>query len=53
MNSRGNPVGMEKMDSIYMLLIVIGESLKNLDKITEEQLRKKVLMTFYEVIKIP
>jgi hypothetical protein len=28
-----------------MLLIVIGETLKNLDKITEGQLRKKVLMT--------
>lgn len=26
--------GMEKMDSICMMLIVIGESLKNLDKIT-------------------
>ena len=30
--------GMEKMDSICMLLIVIGESLKNLDKITEGRL---------------
>ena len=30
-----NSMGMEKMDSICMLLIVIGESLKNLDKITE------------------
>jgi uncharacterized protein with HEPN domain len=30
--------GMEKMDSICMLLIVIGESLKNLDKITNETL---------------
>lgn len=28
------PQGCEKMDSICMLLIVIGESLKNLDKIT-------------------
>ena len=28
------PAGMEKMDAICMLLIVIGESLKNLDKIT-------------------
>ena len=27
--------GMEKMDAICMMLIVIGESLKNLDKITE------------------
>lgn len=34
----GSPAGMEKMDSICMLLIVIGESLKNLDKITEGSL---------------
>jgi uncharacterized protein with HEPN domain len=27
--------GMEKMDSICMLLIVIGESLKNIEKITD------------------
>jgi len=40
MSSRGDPVRMEKMDSICMLLIVIGESLKNLDKITEERLHK-------------
>ena len=30
--------GMEKLDSICMLLIVIGESLKNLDKITQGSL---------------
>ncbi len=30
----GSPAGMEKLDSICMLLIVIGEGLKNLDKIT-------------------
>lgn len=29
-----NPAGVEKMDAICMMLIVIGESLKNLDKIT-------------------
>ncbi|MFA7381909.1 MAG: DUF86 domain-containing protein [Desulfurivibrionaceae bacterium] len=29
-----SPAGMEKLDSICMLLIAIGESLKNLDKIT-------------------
>ncbi|WP_373499751.1 DUF86 domain-containing protein [Desulfococcus sp.] len=28
------PAGVEKMDAICMVLIVIGESLKNLDKIT-------------------
>ena len=30
--------GMEKLDSIAMLLIAIGESLKNIDKITNESL---------------
>jgi uncharacterized protein with HEPN domain len=30
-----SPAGIEKMDSICMVLIVIGESLKNLDKITD------------------
>lgn len=29
---------MEKLDSICMLLIAIGESLKNLDKITDQSL---------------
>lgn len=33
-----SPGGMEKMDSICMMLIVIGESLKNLDKITGGEL---------------
>jgi len=31
------PAGMEKMDAICMMLIVIGESLKNLDKITDQK----------------
>jgi len=30
--------GMEKMDAICMMLIVIGESLKNLDKVTGKNL---------------
>ena len=30
--------GMEKLDSICMLLIAIGESLKNLDKVTNKSL---------------
>ena len=29
-----SPAGMEKLDSICMLLIAIGEALKNLDKVT-------------------
>ncbi len=32
------PEGMEKLDAICMLVIAIGESLKNLDKITERSL---------------
>ena len=34
----GTPAGTEKMDAICMMMIVIGESLKNLDKITERTL---------------
>ncbi|HPG39977.1 MAG TPA: DUF86 domain-containing protein [bacterium] len=33
-----SPAGMEKLDSICMLLIAIGESLKNIDKITNNSL---------------
>ncbi|MFA7123958.1 MAG: HepT-like ribonuclease domain-containing protein [Candidatus Delongbacteria bacterium] len=36
-----SPAGSEKLDSICMQLIVIGESLKNLDKITENNLLVK------------
>jgi uncharacterized protein with HEPN domain len=32
------PQGMEKFDSICMVLIAIGESLKNLDKLTDNKL---------------
>ncbi len=32
------PVGMEKLDAACMVLIAIGESVKNLDKITNGQL---------------
>ncbi|MDD5452152.1 MAG: DUF86 domain-containing protein [Desulfovibrionales bacterium] len=34
----GSPAGMEKLDSICMLLIAIGEALKNLDKTTNKSL---------------
>ncbi len=37
----GSPFGMEKLDSICMLLIAIGESLKNIDKVTGRELLKK------------
>jgi uncharacterized protein with HEPN domain len=33
-----SPEGMEKLDSICMLLTAIGESLKNIDKITKSSL---------------
>ena len=35
------PEGMEKLDSICMQLIAIGETLKNIDKITNKELLKK------------
>lgn len=35
------PAGMEKLDSICMQLIAIGESLKNIDKITDKKLLVK------------
>jgi len=33
-----SPAGMEKFDSLCMLLIAIGEALKNLDKTTNKSL---------------
>lgn len=33
-----SPEGMEKLDAICMQLIAIGESLKNIDKITNNKL---------------
>lgn len=39
------PAGVEKMDAICMMLIVIGESLKKLDKVTDN----KLLSTYPEV----
>lgn len=35
------PSGVEKMDAICMMLIVIGESLKKLDKVTDNDLLSK------------
>ncbi len=37
----GAPEGMEKLDSVAMLFIAVGESLKNLDKITRGALLSK------------
>ena len=36
-----SPKGMEKLDSICMLFIAIGESLKQIDKITDKKLLTK------------
>lgn len=36
-----SPSGLEKLDSICMLLIAIGESLKNLDKVTKRVFLKE------------
>lgn len=35
-----SPSGMEKLDAVCMLLMTIGESVKNLDKITHSELLK-------------
>ncbi len=37
----GSSAGMEKLDSICMLLIAIGEALKNLDKTTNKSLLRQ------------
>ena len=36
-----SPAGMEKLDSLCMLLIAIGEALKNLDKTTNKSLLRQ------------
>ena len=36
-----SPAGMEKLDSLCMLLIAIGEALKNLDKSTNKSLLRQ------------
>ena len=41
----GSPEGMEKLDAICMVIIAIGESLKNIDKITD----KKLLSQYPEI----
>ena len=42
--------GMEKLDAICMQLIAIGESIKNLDKITENELLPKYPATEWKKI---
>ncbi len=45
------PEGQEKLDSLCMLFIAIGESLKNIDKITEKQLLSKYDTIDWKAIK--
>jgi len=45
------PEGQEKLDSLCMLFIAIGESLKNIDKLTEKQLLQKYKAIDWKAIK--
>ena len=45
------PEGEEKLDSLCMLFIAIGESLKNIDKLTEKQLLLKYETIDWKAIK--
>ncbi len=45
------PEGQEKLDSLCMLFIAIGESLKNIDKLTEKQLLLKYENIDWKAIK--
>ena len=45
------PEGQEKLDSLCMLFIAIGESLKNIDKLTEKQLLQQYETTDWKAIK--
>jgi uncharacterized protein with HEPN domain len=46
-----SPSGMEKLDSICMQLIVIGESLKNFDKVTENSILQKYPQVEWKKVK--
>jgi len=45
------PEGQEKLDSLCMLFIAIGESLKNIDKLTDRNLLHKYDMIDWKAIK--
>ncbi len=45
------PSGEEKLDSLCMLFIAIGESLKNIDKLTEKKLLQKYKDIDWKAIK--
>lgn len=45
------PEGQEKLDSLCMLFIAMGESLKNIDKLTENQLLARYSAIDWKAIK--
>ena len=45
------PEGQEKLDSLCMLFIAIGESLKNIDKLTDKQLLVKYKNVDWKAVK--
>ncbi len=45
------PAGQEKLDSLCMLFIAIGESLKSIDKLTDKQLLQKYHNIDWKAIK--
>jgi uncharacterized protein with HEPN domain len=45
------PEGQEKLDSLCMLFIAIGESLKNIDKLTNKELLQKYNSIDWKAIK--
>jgi len=45
------PEGQKKLDSLCMLFIAIGESLKNIDKLTDQNLLHKYDMIDWKAIK--
>lgn len=40
-----SPSGMEKLDAACMVLLAIGESIKNLDKLTNKEFYQHVLLS--------
>lgn len=46
-----SPQGMEKLDSICMLFMAIGESIKQIDKITESNFLKQYPQTDWKGVK--
>lgn len=47
-----SPQGMEKRDSVCMLLMAVGESVKNLEKLTDGQLRRPIQQSIGRALKV-